>query len=53
MRVEGEENRGVKTMQGFWTAFWAIVPPIALLILAFVQFFRRDFSERLSEEHRS
>ena len=34
----------------FWTAFWAFMPPIALLIMAFVQFFRRDLSERLSEE---
>ena len=53
MRVEGEENRGVNAMQGFWTAFWAIVPPIALLIMAFVQFFRRDLADRLTEEQHS
>jgi hypothetical protein len=26
--------------------FWAIVPPVAMLIFAFVQFYRRDLSER-------
>jgi hypothetical protein len=36
----------------FWTAFWAVVPPVVLLIVAFVQFFRRDLNERLSEERR-
>jgi hypothetical protein len=40
-------------MQQFWTAFWAIVPPVVLLVMAFVQFFRRDFSERLSDERQS
>ena len=34
----------------FWTAFWAFIPPIALLVLSFFQFFRRDFNKRLSQE---
>ncbi len=34
----------------FWTAFWAVVPPVALLILAFVRFYRHDLSARLSKE---
>jgi hypothetical protein len=37
----------------FWTAFWVIVPPIVLLVLAFARFFRQDFSERLSEESKT
>ena len=32
----------------FWTAFWVVAAPIVLLVLAFVQFFRRDLQERLS-----
>ncbi|HUU45233.1 MAG TPA: hypothetical protein VM118_05820 [Acidobacteriota bacterium] len=36
----------------FWTAFWAVVPPVALLVMAFVQFFRRDLNEHLSDEGR-
>jgi hypothetical protein len=32
----------------FWSAFWAVVPPIGLLALAFVQFYRRDLNQRLS-----
>ncbi len=36
----------------FWTAFWLIVPPIALLAMAFIKFFRDDYHRRLSEEHR-
>ncbi len=37
----------------FWTAFWAIVPPIVLLVLAFVQFYRRDLSERLPNDRQA
>ncbi|HEX9749916.1 MAG TPA: hypothetical protein VGB22_01315 [candidate division Zixibacteria bacterium] len=34
----------------FWTAFWAVVPPITLLALTFGQFFRRDMQRRLSNK---
>jgi hypothetical protein len=34
----------------FWTAFWAVVTPVALLIFAFVRFYRQDLSARLSKE---
>jgi len=34
----------------FWTAFWVIVPPIVLLAMAFVKFFRDDFNDRLGRE---
>jgi len=32
----------------FWSDFLVVVPPIGLLALAFVQFYRRDLNQRLS-----
>jgi hypothetical protein len=34
----------------FWTAFWAVAAPVALLIFAFVRFFRQDLNARLPKE---
>ena len=34
----------------FWADFLAVVPPIGLLALAFVQFYRRDMNQRFSND---
>jgi len=33
--------------------FWAIVPPVAMLVFAFVQFYRRDLAERTANRAES